>query len=181
MTITPASLEAEWSGNLQRRKRRTIHDLMGGLLQALSLPPDESHYALLGLKPHQLLKRKSFDRHYPPLLTFVWKQAVLATHPHQAQSFSFALERLIPGLPGMNTRRLELLFNDLTFFQLISDTFAEDGFMSVALHVVQRIHGEVEKQPENLEWAVGLNLWLDERFVNDRETLELAEIVIGQG
>ncbi|MBF0273032.1 MAG: hypothetical protein HQL98_13360 [Magnetococcales bacterium] len=179
MTMTPAALEAEWNGNLQRRKRRTIQDLMGVLLRDLAIQPDESCYALLDLKPHQLLKRQSLERHYRPMLAFAWKQAVLATHPHHTQLFSAALERLTPALPGMNRRRLEGLFNDLTFFQLISDTFAEDGFMSVALHVVQRVHGEIEKRPENLEWAVGLNLWLDERFVHYRESLELAEIATG--
>ncbi|MBF0212319.1 MAG: hypothetical protein HQM00_02005 [Magnetococcales bacterium] len=178
MNVTPASLEAEWMGNLQRLKRRTVRDLTGVVLRELAAGPDEAAYGLLGLKPHQLIKRKDFERHYGPMLAFVWRQAVLATHPAHAERFAATLERSAAELPGMNSRRLGTFFNDLDFLKVITDNFAEDGFISAALHVVQRVHGEIEQRPENLESAVGLGLWMDERFQSYRDTLVLAEIVI---
>lgn len=178
MTIlTPAALEAEWSGNAQRRKRQTIRDLTAHILRELAAAPEESEYALLALQPHQLLKRRMFARHCAPMRAFVWRQAVLYTHPARLEAFMITLRGRAAELPGMTPARLEIFLNDLTFFQVITDNFNEDGFMSVALHVTQRVLGEIATHPVNLDWAVGLGQWLDERYQQDRDLLSAVEVV----
>ncbi|MBF0626909.1 MAG: hypothetical protein HQL91_01670 [Magnetococcales bacterium] len=177
MNITPAALEAEWNRNLQQRKRRTIRDVTAAeVVRALAAGPDDPFFALLGLKPHQLLKRKSMMRHFAPLRAFAWRQAVLYTHPAHLELFMATLRVLAADLPGMTRPNLELLFNDLTFFNLITDTFNEDGFISCGLHVTQRVLGEIENRPENLDWAVGVSQWVEEHYLNDREVLEGMEV-----
>lgn len=176
-TWSPASLEAEWTGNLTRRKRRSIAELSAIPLREIALGPDEAFYAVLGLKPLQWLKKQRLARYHAALLAFVWRQAVLATHPAYNEPFGATLERLFGELPGINRERRERYVNDLNFFKVITDTFAEDGFMSAALHVTQRVLGEIDKQPENLDWAVQLSLWLDERFQAYRG--ELLEVELG--
>ncbi|MBF0164911.1 MAG: hypothetical protein HQM01_10490 [Magnetococcales bacterium] len=175
-TWSPAALEAEWTGNLTRRKRRSIAELSAIPLREIALGPDESFYALLGLKPLQWLKRQRLARYHAALLAFVWRQAVLSTHPAYNEPFGTMLERLFGELPGVKRERLERYINDLNFFKVITDTFEEDGFMSPALHVTQRVLGEINKQPENLEWAVDLSLWLDERFQAYRGELLVVEM-----
>ncbi|MBF0341202.1 MAG: hypothetical protein HQL95_09620 [Magnetococcales bacterium] len=177
--VTPAALEAEWTGNFTHRKRRTMKELTDTLIRELAQGPDETWYALFDLKPHQLLKRRDSLRHHAPMLAFAWRQAVLYSHPARSEPFSALLRQLAPALPGMNRQRLELFFNDLTFFQVITDNFAEDGFLSVGLHVVLRIRGEIETRPENLELAVAVSQWVEERFQSYREMLDLAEVVTG--
>ncbi|MBF0613581.1 MAG: hypothetical protein G8237_00505 [Magnetococcales bacterium] len=179
MTMTPASLEAEWNQNLHKRQRRSPGDVVTLLLRLLAARPDEAFYQLLALRPHQFWQRRQFDRHRVPMLVFAWRQAVLSTHPAQLERCMAVLRLHIGELPGMNRSRQEIFWNDLTFFQVITDTFAEDGFMSVALHVTQRVLGEIEKKPDNLDWAIGLGYWLDEQYQADREQLGMVEIVTG--
>ncbi|MEO5344992.1 MAG: hypothetical protein H7834_01275 [Magnetococcus sp. YQC-9] len=176
MSITPALLEAEWSGNFTRRKKRTIADLSAIPLREISLGPGETDFAVLGLTPLQWLKRRRFVRHYPAMLAFAWRQAVLSTYPAYNEPFGTTLERLYDELPGIDRERHERFIHDLNFFKVITDNFVEDGFLSCGLHVAQRVLGEINKQPENLDWGVALTQWLDERYQNYRLELSLVEL-----
>ncbi|MBF0427730.1 MAG: hypothetical protein HQL94_02295 [Magnetococcales bacterium] len=169
---TPAMLEAEWMENLQRHRRQTIQGLTDWLMEEINVGPDETFFATLSLAGYQILKRRIFARYFSPLLAFAWKQAVLVTHPAKTMDFLGALER---GIDPHLTRSVQ---NDLMLFQIITDNFEEDGFVSVALHVVQRVHGDIEKKPDNLDLAVGLSLWMDERYQHYREALDQAKIMI---
>ncbi|MBF0127824.1 MAG: hypothetical protein HQM02_11530 [Magnetococcales bacterium] len=173
--ITPASLESEWLGNLRRKARRTARELTGSMLLEMREGPDEAFFTTLELSPYRFLKRYTLLRYHAPLLAFAWQQAVLATHPGKAALLFRLLDQ---GMPG-GRREVARWRNDLTFFHTITDQFEEVGFMSVALHVVQRVHGEVERRPDNLVWAVGLSLWLDERYQRFLDPLGQTEIGTG--
>ncbi|MBF0180665.1 MAG: hypothetical protein HQM03_11635 [Magnetococcales bacterium] len=170
--ITPATLENEWLGNLGRRTRRTVREMAGEALLAANAGPDETFFAALGVASHQVILRHLLRRHFLPLRLFVWRQAVLATHPAWAERLFVALGGQLPGKPAEQAR----IRNDLAFFQLITDQFAEEGFISVALHLVQKVHGEIPRRPGNLDHVVGLNAWLDERYQEDLERLGGSEI-----
>ncbi|MBF0418019.1 MAG: hypothetical protein HQL86_07210 [Magnetococcales bacterium] len=178
-TLSPAALEAEWTGNLTRRKRRSIEELTAIPLREIALGPGEAFFALFGLKPLQMIKRGRLARYHPALLAFAWRQSVLFSHPAYNESFGMTLERLFGELPGSSRDRRERFVNDLNFFKVITDTFEEDGFMSAALHVSQRVLGEIDKKPENIDWAVEMSLWLDERFQAYRGAL--LEVEVGTG
>lgn len=177
--ITLDTLETEWLGNLARRRRRTVQDLTDWLMLEVAAGPREGFYGALELAPHQLLKKKTMLRYFAPLLAFVWKQALLATHPAKEEMFLGAMERAMRTLKGSSRRQVAVFRNDLDFFQTITDLFAEEGFLSVALHVVQRVQGEIEQRPENLVMAVGLNQWLDEQYHLFLEQLVQVEIMTG--
>lgn len=175
--ITPSSLEAEWLGNLGRKMRRTVQELTDGMVLEVTAGPGEAFFATLELGPYQWVKREAMRRYHGPLLSFAWHQAVLEVHPDKAGLFAAALERGIPG----GRRAVERWRNDLAFFQTVTDQFAENGFMSVALHVVQRVRGEIAQRPDNLVPAVQLNLWMDERYHFYQEQLAQSEIKSGAG
>ncbi|MBF0295398.1 MAG: hypothetical protein HQL96_09435 [Magnetococcales bacterium] len=173
--ITAATLESEWLGNLGRRTRRTVREVAGEALLAVNSGPDETFFAALGVASHQVIVRHLLRRHYPPLRLFVWRQAVVATHPAWHAPLLAALDGQLPGKPAEVAR----IRSDLAFLQLITDQFAEEGFLSVALHLVQKVHGEIPRRPGNLEFAVSLSAWLDERYQEDLERLGRAEIKPG--
>lgn len=176
--ITPTTLEAEWLTNLRQRKRRTLHELTDWMMQQITIGPNEAFYATLNIGPYQIFKKITIQRYFAPLLAFVWQKALLDTHPAKAAACSMAVEREIAGLSWLFRWQMKRFRHDLTFFQTITDLFAEEGFLSVALHVVQRVLGEIEQSPNNLELAVQLSLWLDEQYQADLEQLVRAEIMM---
>ncbi|MEO5333721.1 MAG: hypothetical protein H7839_17045 [Magnetococcus sp. YQC-5] len=176
--ITPTTLEAEWLTNLRQRKRRTLHELTDWMMQQITNGPNEAFYATLNIGPYQILKKITLQRYFAPMLAFVWQKAVLDTHPAKAAASTMAVERKIAGLPWLFRLHMKRFRHDLTFFQTITDLFAEEGFMSVSLHVVQRVFGEIEQCPNNLELAVQLSQWLDEQYQADLEQLGRTEIMM---
>ncbi len=178
--ITPMALEAEWLGNLQQFRHQTIQQLTDWMIKTVMKGPTNPFYESMALlATHQMLKRNRARRYFLPLMAFAWWQAILATAPARIESFAGALERGVAGLPGHGHRQVERFRHDLDFCKLITDQFAETGFLSVALHVVQRVHGEIEQHPNNLVSAVGLTQWMEEQYQFYLDYLTQVEIMSG--
>lgn len=176
---TAAELERMWRQGVQSRRRQGRRDLLNDLLRVATREIDEEAFALFDLGPERFIKRRSFRRYYRSTRIFAWKQALLAVHPRHLEAvlggFDTGYLKIQPG----SEKQLETIRRDLTFFDVVTDSFEQDGFLSVALHVTLRILGEIEKRPDNLVQAVRLSEHLDQVCVQDQERFRTLEVVDG--
>ncbi len=133
----------------------------------------ERDYLLLGLQPYQILKRKAFIRHFRSARTYVWKRVLLDEMPDRVDEIMDAVDGALMAAGGNSPKNWTKSWYDLLLYDEIVDNFSEDGFLSLALHVVQRILGDIEKQPDNLVVAVGYADHLDRSYQTLRDEIGL--------
>ncbi|MBF0446689.1 MAG: hypothetical protein HQL67_00665 [Magnetococcales bacterium] len=126
--------------------------------------PAESDYLLLGLTPYQFIRRKRYVRFFRSTRVYVWKRMLQTRLPQQTESILDGVDGLLVAAGGAvaNSGRQTRL--DILLYDMITDNFAEEGFLSVAHQVVQRILGDIEKKPNNLIFSVALADHLDRQY-----------------
>lgn len=174
--LSASDLQRAWLDNVQRVEKITRQDMVNALLGALSLVTPQAFYEVLAVPSHRIFKRKMLDHYYPAVLVFVWQKALEIVHPlHVAgcmRLFEYSFLRRMPDAE----RRLKRMGQHLTLFSLLTDRFAEDGFMSVAHHMVVRVWGDIEKKPDNLMCSVHLADYMDGQFDRYTHALRNREI-----
>lgn len=175
---TPAALAREWQRNLARKPQpsQSLGVALDRFLVTLAAPIPESVYPLLDLKINYFLKRQMLRRYYRSAQVFVWNQALRERWPDQAERVMDLFFQTLAAYPGQSQRRMQALRNDVAFFNLITDHYREEGFLSVALHIVQRILGEIKDKPKNLTNAVQFAAQLDTMHEEGLRVLENTEI-----
>jgi hypothetical protein len=156
------ALQREWLDNQSRQEFLKPQAVVDRLFASLTVPmplPD-----LLGLQPYQWLKKRRLDRFHPSLHLFVWKRAMEEVHPAHAARIDALWRRQYPLHHKDGKQRLERITGHLSLFSLLTDDFAQQGFMSVAHHVVSRVLGDVQQRPHLLFVVVQLADHLDGLF-----------------
>ena len=170
------ALENEWLNNMQRLEKSSRQDIVDLLLRDLSRVTPAAFYDLLGLQFHQIFKKRLLDRFYPSVLVFVWQKSLEIFQPALADNLSRLFEMSFSARMPKAKPRLETIGRHLALFSVITDNYTEEGFLSVAHHIVWRVLGEIEKTPNNLISSVRLADYLDARFETYANQLRGREI-----
>ncbi len=176
---TVADLEKEWRENLNKRQRQTPMDLLNDLQRLMVQEIPENLFWLFDLKVENFIKRRAFIRYYRSARLYAWRRALLSIHPQQVERIMSGFDETFLAVHQGARGKLTTIRNDLDFFEVVTDRFEEDGFLSVALHISQRILGEIEQKPDNLIHAVRLSEHLHDVYEQDRERFRLLEVVGG--
>jgi hypothetical protein len=173
-SVIADDLVAQWQANTSNQPGFSQRELMLRIAADAIADPLESDYHFLGLQPYQLFKRKAFVRHFRSSQTYVWKRLLMTHLPN-------LVEQTMDGVQGVlltaghssaksgNQTRLDMLLYDE-----IVDNFSEEGFLSVALQVVQRVLGDIEENPDNLVFSVDYAGHLDRRYQLLQEQIPLS-------
>lgn len=161
---TAFDLQRVWFDSLNPSQKISHQDIVGALMKELRLATPSAFYSLLALKKYQIFKQKHMDRYYPSVLVFVWQKALEEVCPTQAVALLPLFERTFFAQMPQAKQRLDTIGRHLALFAVITDNFATDGFIGVAHHVVLRVLGDIEQNPNNLISSVRLAHYLDTRF-----------------
>ena len=156
------ALNREWLENQSRREPLRPQGVVDRLFMLLSTPIPLQD--LLELQPYQWLKKRRLERFHPSLPLFVWRRAMAVAYPGQAPRIDALWRYQYPLRHKDGKQRLERIEGHLALFSLLTDDFAQQGFMSVAHHVVSRVLGDVQKSPQHLFAVVQLADHLDSLF-----------------
>lgn len=166
-------LVAQWQENRTHKKTMAIREIISRIAGTALVDPEEEDFALLGLSPFQILKRRAFVHHFRSAHVYVWKRVLMACMPSRVEGVMdgvFALLSTSSTEVAKRSRQTEL---DMRLYDALVDHFEEEGFMSVALHVVQRVLGDIEKYPHNIVVAVHFSGHLEQHYQRLREQLDL--------
>ncbi|MEO5340280.1 MAG: hypothetical protein H7837_07170 [Magnetococcus sp. MYC-9] len=171
------ALQREWLTNMSQVERIRSLELVHRLLGELLAPAPRSYYELLDLHLYQFLKQRLARRYYPSLHLFVWQRSLAQIHPYDAtRLYAMLNERMVHLRPAVK-QRLTDTTRHMALFAMLTDHFAEQGFLSVAYHVVSRISGVLAEKPEHLQAAVRLADHLDLQFDRRIAQWEMMEIL----
>ncbi|MEO5362164.1 MAG: hypothetical protein H7838_00865 [Magnetococcus sp. DMHC-8] len=161
---TAAALHREWMDNLGRAETCSHQALVDRLLEELQGAPSGAFYALLGLQRWQVLKRRRLAHYHPALQVLVWQEALVSAQPLYAARLGRLLRHRWSVRRPSDRRRLATIDRQLALFDVLTDNLTGEGFLSVALHVVQQVMGRVQQHPTYIILAVQLADHLDNRF-----------------
>ena len=159
-----ADLYREWLTHLGHMEQVSQQGVVDRLLKELFVTPPGTFYELLALQSHHLLKKRRLQGYYPALQVFVWRKALEQAQPPYAARLLRLLRRTCVARRLADQRHLTLLERHLTLFAVLTDRFLEEGFLSVAHHVVLRVLGDFTRNPRYLIASVQLADHLDQRF-----------------
>ncbi len=146
-------------------------DLMGRIAGEGLREPLESDYLMVGLNPLQLLKRRAFVRYFRSANVYTWKRAVMVCMPGRGGQVMDGVDGLLLGTGGRGADVGRQIRLDVLLYDELVDNFKEEGFLSVALHIMQRLLGDVEKHPDNLVKAVNYADHLERKYQKCQEQL----------
>lgn len=158
------ALESEWRANMKQAKRTEPSDLVRAIVVDLQADPSQDDFDRLGLRGYRFWQRRAFHRYVRSTRAFVWQRALHAGSPGWEQKIMEDVGQLYVATLSRARKPWQRIQGDLLFFETITDNFAEDGFLSAALHVVVRILGDIEKKPGNLEFSVQLATDMERKF-----------------
>ena len=175
---SPSAVELQraWFDNMIRLEKCSRQDVVNRLLNDLRQEVPATFCQLFGWQFYQVLKKPMIEAYYPSILVFVWQKALQETHPAEMDRLLSLFESTYLRHQPNAKPHLQTIARHLSLFAVVTDNFTEDGFMSVALHIVQRICGEIEKKPDNLQFAVQLALHMDTHFEAYKDQLGNQEI-----
>ncbi|MBF0462839.1 MAG: hypothetical protein HQL87_15800 [Magnetococcales bacterium] len=156
-------LYQEWLGHLGHMELVRYQEVVNRLLSVLFVAPPGAFHALLGLQSHHIFKKRRLNACYPSLQVFVWLKALEQAQPPYADRLLRLLRRTCAQRPA-DKRRMATIDRHLALFALLTDRFVEEGFMSVAHHVVLRVLGDFTQKPTRLIASVQLADYLDRLF-----------------
>ena len=162
--LSADDLYNEWLNNSQRFQKMDRQAYVDLLLRDLCRVTPGEFYDLFNIYPYQIIKKKRLDAYYLSLLVFVWRKALEHVQPICVADRMHLLEMAYTSHLPKAQQRLETMGRHLALFDVIMDNFAEDGFLSVAHHVVIRVLGDIEKKPDNLVFSVQLANYLEARL-----------------
>ncbi|MEO5348038.1 MAG: hypothetical protein H7836_00080 [Magnetococcus sp. YQC-3] len=162
LPFSAAALQREWLENQSHQERLKPQEVVDRLFAALTAPTPL--HDLLGLQPYQWLKKRRLEQFHPSLNLFVWRRALEVVHPAHAARIDSLWQRQYALRYQDGERRLQRITGHLSLFVLLTDDFAQQGFMSVAHHVVSRVLGDVQQKPHLLFAVVQLADHLDSLF-----------------
>ncbi|MBF0162307.1 MAG: hypothetical protein HQL88_08460 [Magnetococcales bacterium] len=170
------ALQRHWLENLLRMEPVSHREVLARMQSILQAPPPPAFFAVLGLHDWQLLKKRTLSRYYPSLQVFAWLRALEQVQPFHVTRLIGALQRWCSSQPRRIRGHLERIERDLPLFALLTDNFSEEGFLSVAHHVVWRVLGGSQEQPAHLVAAVQLADALEQWFEQHSRYFEQIEI-----
>lgn len=169
------ALQREWLENLGHLESVRYQGVVERLIGELAMEVPETVYKLLGLQVYQIIKKRKLNQYYPSLQVFVWKKALEQAQPLYINRLIWLWRRLF--LAREARERLERIDHHLALFALLTDNFAETGFMSVAHHVALRVLGKPPEQTAQITAVVELADYLDNRFNRYITQFERMEIL----
>ena len=158
------ALQRAWLDGVHRRERKSQQEVVASLLRELDGPTPQTFYALLDLLPYHLLRKRVLNRYYPSVVAWTWQTALQMTHPARVIPLAQRFEQAFLAQNPKSRRRLDTMTQHLAQFSVLTDNFLEEGFLSVAHHVVIRVWGDRAQQPNNLFCSVRLANDLDTRY-----------------
>jgi hypothetical protein len=164
--FNPADAEelvAQWQSD-KADPQLSGQDLMGRIAGDGLGEPQEDDYLMLGLSSLHILKRRKFVRYFRSANVYVWKQVLMLCMPSRVGQVMDGVEGLLQSAGGSSVDIGRQISLDLLLYNELVDNFKEEGFLSVGLHVIQRLSGDVEKHPENLITAVSYADHLDRKY-----------------
>jgi hypothetical protein len=167
-------LVAQWQDNIAHQPKLSVRELITRVSACAITDPQESDCLLLGLQPHQIFKRRAFIRHFRSSHTYVWKRALTVCLPNRVEQIMDGVEGVLLSADKNSVKSGKQTRLDILLYDEIIDNFNEDGFLSVALQVVQRILGDVEKHPDNLVFSVNYADHLERKYQLFQEQLTIS-------
>ena len=162
--LSADDLYNEWLNNSQRFNPMDRQACVNLLFRDLCRVIPEEFYGLFNAYSYQITKKKRLDHYYPSLLVFVWRKALEQFQPILVADRMHLFEATYATHLPRAKQPVENISRHLALFDVITDNFAEDGFLSVAHHVVMRVLGDIEKKPGNLVFSVQLANYLESRW-----------------
>jgi hypothetical protein len=157
-------LVARWQNDNRRKTPISSRDLIARITADAVAEPTEDDYARLGLQPYQILKRKAFIRHFRSAKTYVWKRALMVSIPMRVEQIMDGVNGMLMATGGSLAKSGKQTKSDIALYDEIVDNFNEEGFLSVTIHLTQRILGNVEKQPNSLVVSVSYANYLEQQY-----------------
>ncbi|MBF0357842.1 MAG: hypothetical protein HQL70_04485 [Magnetococcales bacterium] len=162
--VDAEQLVAEWQDKSRLNIKISGRKLIERIAADAIAEPSEADYQMLGLKPYQFLKRKAFIRHFRSAKTYVWKRAVMELMPIRVTQIMDGVDDVLMAMGSTTAKSGKQTKLHLLLYDEIVDNFSEEGFLSVTLHLVQRILGDVEKKPDNIVIAVNYSDHLEQQY-----------------
>ncbi|MBF0195536.1 MAG: hypothetical protein HQL71_13320 [Magnetococcales bacterium] len=165
--FNPADAEnliAQWQSENRVAPQLSSKDLMGRIAGEGLAEPTEIDYQMMSLTPIQLLKRRAFIRHFRSANVYVWKRVLMTHMPLRTGQVMDGAFGLLESAGKKSAEAGKQIRLDVLLYDELVDNFTEEGFLSVGLHVIQRLSGDVEKHPENLVNAVDFADNLDKKY-----------------
>ncbi|MBF0145054.1 MAG: hypothetical protein HQL84_02640 [Magnetococcales bacterium] len=159
-----AILEYTWRTQHQTLSVPHRKDLLPQIAASLRFLPDEIDDPLLQLPWYSLKKQYLFTRYRVSINVLLWFWALREVVADQARDLLQSVEPLYSATRPRWSVSWRQLMIDLDFFLTILDNYREEGFLSVAQHVVWRVHGDFVKDPSLLEVTVALMFHMDRTF-----------------
>ncbi|MBF0401075.1 MAG: hypothetical protein HQL90_09945 [Magnetococcales bacterium] len=175
--LSADALQRQWLENLGHMENMRYQEVVQQLLAVLSVDPPDAFYDLLGVRSHQFFKKRKLSQFYPSLQLFVWRKALEQTQPLYAPHLFWLWRRTFLAQQTTAKPRLQRMENHLALFALLTDNFAEAGFMSVAHHVVLRVLGALPDKADHLVAVVQLADHLEMQFNRYVTAFERAAIL----
>ncbi|MBF0108342.1 MAG: hypothetical protein HQL76_04110 [Magnetococcales bacterium] len=157
-------LEQSWRANPSPTEIRHRKELIPQIAASLRFATEEFDDPLLRLPWYAWNKRNRLKRYRISINALLWLWALREAAPELAHDTLQAVQPLYSASSTRWSVSWRRIMHDLDFFHSILDNYREEGFLSVAQHVVWRVHGDFVAKPYLLEVAVALMLHMDRTF-----------------
>ncbi|MBF0370577.1 MAG: hypothetical protein HQL52_14080 [Magnetococcales bacterium] len=172
VVVSAASLQEEWQRNMERVKWVSPVDFTAEFLDTLSYGPTEVEFRVVNLEPFRLLRRRTFRKHIFNARIYLWQLAVSQTRPKRAREIKQRFRSLLLTSLNNSQPRFDAITSELTLLDSLLDNLSEEGFLSMAHYITQRVWGDLEKNPGLLPRSIRLGMWLDEIYQDYVERAE---------
>lgn len=164
MTNEALDLEKIWRTNFHNPSPFSRKDMIGKIFSSLRFLPEKIDDPLLQLPPYAWMKQRLLMRYRVSINAFLWLWALKEVAFDRAHSLLRSVEPFYLADGKKKKDSWTRIMLDIEFFETILDNYKEEGFLSIAEHVVWRVHGDFKKNPHLLEIAVALAFHMDRIF-----------------
>ncbi|HIJ84851.1 MAG: hypothetical protein HW380_1260 [Magnetococcales bacterium] len=158
------ALENTWLAQAQPPPRAAKMDLTTQIAVSLRLLSEDLDDPLLHLPWFAWRKRRLFMRYRVAINALLWYWALREVAADRAHTLLQLVAPLYTATRSKKSLPWRQIMSDLDFFLTILDNYREEGFLSVAQHVVWRVHGDFTRDHHLLENAVSLAFYMDKIF-----------------
>lgn len=163
-TAESLALEQTWIKNCQPPAPSSKKALFQEIARTLLYFPDEIADPLLHIPRIAWKNQQLFRRYRAATYALLWLWALQEVVPDRAYPLLQAVEPLYAAPGTTPPAEWRQVMADIDFFRTILDNYREEGFLSVAQHIVWRVHGDFVQNPELVEIAVALSFHIDQKF-----------------